>query len=148
QYVFHLLVPLAFLSLLSPGIALTAVPEVALNVLSDVSTQTSIHFHYTAAAIPGLVVAAIFGAARVRDRGPDAVAGLARAILVVSVVTTIAYGPLPLWSHIPLGQKVGASQYRITARDHAADAAVRLIPAGAPVSATNSMGAHLSARRR
>ena len=34
----------------------------------------------------------------------------------------VAYGPLPLWSHVPLGQKVGASQYRITGRDHAADA--------------------------
>ena len=148
QYVFHLLVPLAFLSLLSPGIALTALPEVALNLLSDVSTQTSIHFHYTAAAIPGLVVSAIFATARLRDRGSQAVATLARALLVVSIVATVAYGPLPLWSHIPLGQKVGASQYRITARDHAGADAVRLIPAGAPVSATNTMGAHLSARRR
>jgi uncharacterized membrane protein len=148
HYVFHLLVPLAFLSLFSPGIALTALPEVALNVLSNVSTQTSIHFHYTAAATPGLIVAAIFGAARFRDRGARAPASLARAVLVVSVVATIAYGPVPLWSHIPLGQKVGASQYRITARDHAADAAVALIPAAAPVSATNTMGAHLSARRR
>jgi uncharacterized membrane protein len=148
QYVFHLLVPLAFLSLLSPWIALTALPEVGLNVLSDVRTQTSVHFHYTAGAIPGLVVAAIFGAARLRDRGPDAVATVARAMLVVSLVATVVYGPLPLWSHIPLGQKVGASQYRITARNHAADTAVRLIPAGEPVSATNTMGAHLSARRR
>jgi uncharacterized membrane protein len=148
QYVFHLLVPLAFLSLWSPGIALTALPEVALNLLSDVSTQTSIHFHYTAAAIPGLVVAAIFGTARVRQRGPVGTTMLTRGVLVVSIAATVALGPLPLWSHIPLGQKVGAWQYRITARDHAAEAAVRLIPAGAPVSATNTMGAHLSARRR
>jgi uncharacterized membrane protein len=148
QYVFHLLVPLAFLSLLSPGVALTAVPEVALNLLSDVRTQTSIHFHYTAAAIPGLVVAAIFGTARLRARGAEVVSAAARLALAVSIVATIVYGPLPIWSHIPLGQKIGASQYRITARDHAADAAVQLIPAHAPVSATNTLGAHLSARRR
>lgn len=148
QYLFHLLVPLAFLSLLGAGAALTATPEVALNLLSDVPTQTSIHFHYTAAAIPGLVAGAIFGAARLRDHGPVATSVLVRAVVAISLVATVAYGPVPAWSHVPLGQKVGVFQYRITARDHAAAAAVRLIPADAPVSASNTMGAHLSGRRR
>ena len=107
QYVFHLLVPLAFLSLLSPGLALTAVPEIALNTLSDVRTQTSIHFHYTAAAIPGLVVAAIFGTARFRARGSDAASTLARAVLVVSLVATVLYGPLPVWRHVPVRPEGG-----------------------------------------
>jgi hypothetical protein len=55
---------------------------------------------------------------------------------------------VPFWKHIPFGQSVGSSQYRVTARNHAADDAVALVPASAPVSATNTMGAHLSARRR
>jgi uncharacterized membrane protein len=148
QYVFHLLIPLAFLSLLAPGVALTAVPEVALNVLSDVPTQTSIHFHYTAGAIPGLVVGAVFGAARLRDRKDTVFRALARGLVLISVVATVVYGPVPVWSHVPFGQKVGAFQYRITARDHAAVAATRLIPARASVSASNTMGAHLSGRRR
>jgi uncharacterized membrane protein len=148
QYVFHLLLPLGFLAVLGPGAALTALPEVVLNLLSDVRTQTSIHFHYTAGAIPGLVTGAIFGAARLRSR-PDRTWTLAiRGVVVVALVTTVLYGPLPTWSHLPFGQKVGAFQYRITARDHAADDAVRLIPSGAPVSASNTMGAHLSDRRR
>jgi hypothetical protein len=37
-------VPLAGLCLLSP-LALAAVPELALNLLSSTPTQTSIHFH-------------------------------------------------------------------------------------------------------
>lgn len=148
QYLFHLLVPVAFLSLLGAAAALTAIPEVVLNLLSDVHTQTSIHFHYTAGTIPGLVAGAIFGAARLRGRQANVTPVLVRAVVAISIVATVVYGPVPAWSHIPLGQKVGAFQYRITARDHAAADAVRLIPANAPVSASNTMGAHLSGRRR
>jgi uncharacterized membrane protein len=147
QYVFHLLVPLAFLALLAPWAALTAAPEIALNALSDVTTQTSIHFHYTAGAIPGLVVASILGAARLRDAAVP-LAGIVRGALAVAVVTTVLYSPVPLWSHIPLGQKVASFQYRVTDRNRVAAEATRLVPAGAPVSASNTMGAHLSDRRR
>ena len=145
-YLFHLLLPLAFLSLLAPAVALTAAPEIVLNVLSDVRTQTSVHFHYTAAAVPGLVVAAIFGTARLRRRERQVVP-LLRGLVAAGLIATIAYGPVPLWKHVPFGQSVGSSQYRVTARNHAADAAVALVPGGAAVSATNTMGAHLSARR-
>jgi len=148
QYVFHLLVPLAFLPLLGLGATATALPEVLLNVLSDARTQTSIHFHYTAAAIPGIVAGAIFGAARLRRLERITVSVLIRAILATSLVATVAYGAFPLWSHLPYGQRVGSSQYRITARTHAAAEAVRLVPAGVPVSASNTLGAHLSGRRR
>jgi uncharacterized membrane protein len=148
QYVFHLLLPLAFLSLLGLGATLTAVPEIALNVLSDVHPQTSIHFHYTAGAIPGIVVGAVFGTARLRQRAGSRFPLLARGLLVVGAVSTVLYGPVPAWSHIPFGQQTGAFQYRITARDHAAADAVALVPAGVAVSASNTMGAHLSARRR
>jgi uncharacterized membrane protein len=148
QYVFHLLVPLAFLPLLGLGATATALPEVLLNVLSDARTQTSIHFHYTAAAIPGLIAGAIFGAARLRRRDGGSVSTPVRVVLATALVTTVAYGPVPFWSHVPFGQQLGSSQYRITARTHAAEEAVRLVPAGAAVSASNTLGAHLSGRRR
>ena len=153
QYVFHLLLPLAFLSLLSPAVTLTALPEVLLNLLSDVRTQTSIHFHYTAGAIPGLIMGAILGAARLRRMGggflgAETTAAITRGVVAVAVVTTILYGPVPFWSHVPFGQKVAASQYRVTARDHAAVTAISLIPPHTPVSASNTMGARLSARSR
>jgi hypothetical protein len=83
-----------------------------------------------------------------RNRSARLGATVTRAVLVTSMVATIAYGPVPAWSHVPFGQKVGASQYRITGRAHAAAAAVQLIPGRAAVSASNTLGAHLSARRR
>ena len=68
--------------------------------------------------------------------------------IVVSVVATLAYGPIPLWGHLPFGQHRAAYQYRITARDRAAEDAIALIPAAAAVSTSNTLGAHLSDRRR
>src|SRR5206468_2915443 len=62
HYALELLWPLAFLPLLAPLVLVAAVPELAINTLSAVPTQTSIHFHYTAGLIAPLIVAAIFGA--------------------------------------------------------------------------------------
>ena len=71
---------------LAPLAALTALPELALNLLSDTRTQTSIHFHYTAGAIPGLMVAAVLGAARLRRRYAWARRPEGRAIVVSTLV--------------------------------------------------------------
>lgn len=148
RYLLHLLLPLAFLPILGASAALTALPELALNMLSDTPTQASIHFHYTAGLIPGLVAGTIFGTARLQTWRPHAVAVIPRAIVIVTLASSIAYGPIPLWTHVPFGAHIGATQYRVTARDRAAEAAVRLVPAYVAVSASNTLGAHLSARRR
>ena len=70
------------LPLLAPLTALTAAPELLLNLLSDTRTQTSIHFHYTAGALPGLFVAAVLGAARLRRRFAWARRPEGRAVVV------------------------------------------------------------------
>jgi uncharacterized membrane protein len=147
-YLLDLLLPLAALPLLAPLAALTALPEIAANVLSETRTQTSIHFHYTATAIPGLVAAAIFGAARIRPHLGRWSHRLPHAAVVVALLAGVAYGPLPLWRHVPLGEHVGARDHIQSRRDRAARRALALIPPGAPVSATNTLGAHLSERRR
>ena len=67
HYLLDLVLPLAGLCLFSP-VALAALPALRLNLLSATPTQTSIHFHYTAAEIPPLIAAAVLGGARVRGR--------------------------------------------------------------------------------
>jgi uncharacterized membrane protein len=64
HYLLELVAPLAGLCLLAPIVLVAALPELAINLLSSTTTQTSIHFHYTAGLIPPLVIAAIFGAKR------------------------------------------------------------------------------------
>ncbi len=148
SYLRDLLLPLAALPLLAPLLALTALPELALNTLSSTRTQTSVHFHYTAAAIPGLVAAAVYGVALVRRRRPAAASVLVRLAVVTAVVSGVLLGPLPVWRHVPFGETLATRDHVADRHDRIAGRVLRLIPADAAVSATNTLGAHLSERKR
>lgn len=148
SFLARLLLPLLGLPLLAPLALLTAVPELALDVLSGTDTQTSIRFHYTAGAIPGLFAGTVFGAAALLRRWPSARSALPRALVVATLVSGAWLGPLPGWRHLPLGSQVGAQDHVVTEHARAAERAVALVPAGAAVSATNTLGAHLSERQR
>jgi uncharacterized membrane protein len=144
RYLAELVLPLAGLSLLAPLVLVAALPELAINLLSATPTQTSIHFHYTAGLIPPLVIAAVLGARR-----------LARWTLAVAMVVVVAalagnyrLGPIPGWRDVPGGSRFQATAARVTAHDRISARALELIPKSAVVSATNTLGAHLSARRR
>ncbi len=128
-YVAALLLPLALVPVAAPLAALAALPEIGLNVLSATATQTSVMTHYAAVSIAALLAAAAFGVARLGAPSAylAAVAALAGAVLL---------GPL------------GRVEFRADEYDAAARRAVTLIPDGAPASATNTLGAHLSARKR
>jgi len=142
-YLAQLLLPLALLVVLAPLALIAAVPELAVNLLSAATTQTSIHFHYTAGLIPVLLAAAVFGAKRIPPRVP-----VATLVVVVALAANYLLGPLPLWRYFPGGEQLQAHAAEVTAHDRVAARALRLIPSHAVVSATNSLGAHLSARRR
>jgi uncharacterized membrane protein len=148
RYLLALLLPLAALPLLAPLAAAAAVPELVANLLSGTTTQTSIHFHYTAATIPALIVATTFGAARVRERAAPLATALPRLLVALGVLCGIAYGPNPLWSRVPFGETLAAHDHVVTDHDRVAERAVRRIPPNVSVSATNTLGAHLSERRR
>ena len=144
HYLLELVAPLAALCLLAPLVLVAAVPELAINLLSSTTTQTSIHFHYTAGLIPPLMIGAIFGAKRL-SRWTTPVAAV---IVLAALAGNYRLGPIPGWRHVPGGQTFQATAARVTDHDRIAERALRLIPGSAVVSATNTLGAHLSARRR
>jgi uncharacterized membrane protein len=144
HYLWQLAMPLAFVFLLAPLVLVAALPELAINLLSATPTQTSIHFHYTAGLIAPLLVAAVLGAARLR-RWAFPIAAL---VAVAALVGNYHLGPIPGWRHLPGGQTFQSTAARVTDHDAVAERALRLIPDDAVVSATNTLGAHLSARRR
>jgi uncharacterized membrane protein len=148
KYLLALVLPLAGLSLLAPAALLVAAPELALNLLSATHTQTSIHFHYSALVLAGLVPAAVLGAARLA-RGDGARAErLAVLAAAAALVGNYVLGPIPVWRALPGGESLGATSHRVDAHDRVADRALRLVPGNAVVSTSNSLGAHLSERRR
>jgi uncharacterized membrane protein len=144
RYLLELVLPLAGLSLLAPLVLVAALPELAINLLSATSTQTSIHFHYTAGLIPPLVIAAVFGAKRL----PRWTLAVAMVTVAAALVGNYRLGPIPGWRHVPGGSTFQATAARVTEHDRIAARALELIPKSAVVSATNTLGAHLSARRR
>ena len=147
-YLARLFLPLGLLALLAPLLLIAAIPELAINLLSAATTQTSIQFHYTAGLIPVLIAAAIFGAARLARSRPHRAAQLATGALVLALVSNYALGAIPLWRYFPGGQQAEAHAADITRHNRIAARALRLIPQSAVVSATNTLGGHLSARRR
>jgi uncharacterized membrane protein len=144
HYLLDLLLPMAALALLAPLFLIALVPELALNLLSSVDAQSSIHYHYTAAEIPILFAAAAIGASRLRRR-----AGIAAVVAVLAAVAgNYLLGPIPLWRFVPGGQTLQATSAQVSHHDRIADRELKLIPATAPVTATNALGAHLSERKR
>src|SRR5262249_8215908 len=136
HYLVELVVPLAGLCLLAPVLALAAAPEIALNVLSSAPTQSSIHFHYTAAEVPVLVAASVRGA-----QGFGTRRGVATVLVAVALVAGWRLGPNPLWRFVPGGQTLQGDASQVSEHDRIAAHALRLIPENAVVSTTNSLGA-------
>jgi uncharacterized membrane protein len=147
-FALRLVAPLALLPLAAPLALLPALPELGIDVLSATPTQTSIHFHYTAATIPALMAAAIFAAARLGRRRPGWTDRLAAVAVGATLVSNYVLGAIPIWRELPGGETLGARTMDVSEHDRIAARALRVIPDDAVVSATNSLGAHLSARRR
>jgi uncharacterized membrane protein len=147
-YLVRLFLPLGLLAVFAPLVLIAALPELAINLLSAATAQTSIRFHYTGGLIPILVAATILGAGRLVQRRPHAATPLATGALVLALASNYALGAVPLWRYFPGGEQAQAYAAQVSEHDRVATRALGLIPAGAVVSATNSLGAHLSARRR
>lgn len=129
SYLAALFLPLGLIPLAAPLALLPALPELGLNLLSSTITQTSVKTHYAATAIPALLAAAVYGVARIGERAGYVVA-------LAALAGAVALGP------------VGRVDVEAGPHDAAARRALAVVPDGAAVSATNALGAHLSARRR
>jgi uncharacterized membrane protein len=132
-YLLLLLVPFLGLSLFEPLLLLGAVPDLAINLLSNKTGQTSIGFETTAGIVPFVVAAALFGAARFGRRA----GGLSLAALIGTAAVAIFSPIYVLSSDI---RALGSPAVVAKAK------AVSLIPQGVPVTASNQLGGHLSER--
>jgi uncharacterized membrane protein len=137
-YLVLLLGPFLGLWALEPLLFLGAVPDLAINLLSAHRDQTSIIYHWTAGIIPFTVAASVLGAARLK-RNPDSISLC--ALVCVALICAVS----PIYIGIAQGNIAAALPSNPTrqAKVHA----VSLIPADAPVSASNEIGTYVSARR-
>ncbi|MET9073826.1 DUF2079 domain-containing protein [Streptomyces sp. NPDC004232] len=139
-----LLLPTAALALRSP-LALAAVPAVALRLVSSNPAYWGTDWHYNAALMPILFVAAIDGLNRLRARPSWARRGVSPWLGVhgPAVVTAVAAATL---FNSPVEQLWQPGTYRTPRHIELAAQAERMIPSGQTVAATMGQLASLGAR--
>jgi len=135
-YLGLLFLPFLGLFLREPLLALCAVPDLVINLLSAVTNQTTLDFQYNAGIVPFLLAASIIGMSKLK-RDPDRVSFYALA----GVALLSFYSPL-----ITLGGSVQAFNSGNALRQAQAHA-LQVVPANAPVAASNELAGYLSARK-
>jgi uncharacterized membrane protein len=148
HYLADLLLPLVLFFVAAPLALIAAIPELGLNLLSATHTQSSIHHHYTAGLIPPLIAASVLGAGKLARGEPRRGIALATVAVTAALVANFRLGALPLWRSLPGGSSYQAYASHVSTHDRITERALGVIPDDAVVSATNSLGSHLSARRR
>jgi uncharacterized membrane protein len=138
-YALLLLLPTAFLALGQPLLLVAALPQLGVNVLSDVSATTQPEFQYVAPIVPALVAATVMTAGRFHPR-----------LRLVGAALPLAAALILLASRppVPGEQEFIFARLDSDARTAAMREAIALVPADAPVAATNRLGGHLSDRRK
>jgi uncharacterized membrane protein len=140
-YLLWLTVPLLGLFFMSPGLAAVALPQLLASGLSDFRSMTDPRYHSVAAVIPFLIAATVLGIRRI---SPPRRGLAAAAVLVCSATISLVVGP---WVRVVDGTPLGGRPRLGPARIDALASAIALVPDGAPVTSSNSVGAQLSARR-
>ena len=138
RYLFLLLVPLLGLWALEPLLALAALPVLALNLLSDFWSMNRIEYQYVSTIVACLFAASAIGAGKL---GPRRAVFVTTAVLALVLVATLS-GPLASLDTFDAKEPVASSRAAAIRR------ALALVPSEAAVSSSNSIGAHLSERRR
>ncbi len=157
-YVLLMLLPGALLALLYPPAWLLLLPTFALNLLTNRSSQLDSQTHYQMLLIPGLMLGAVFGYSqlmKVLRRGTqgiseaDASGSINQAsalsaqhwLLLLPVAAALIVN-LALGNPIISAFRYGESNARVAA----ARSLIAMVPQGAGVAATSSLGPHLLPR--
>lgn len=147
-YILSLLVPLLFLLLLAPKPLVLGLPILALNLLSVRSAQYDYEHHYSLLLIPGLIVAAIYGAGTLqrllsrRKFEPDNV----KAALQIGAIFCVCWAVV---MQAPYKNPVArAFLYpEPPARVSAARELIAMVPQDAKVAASSKLAPRLLPRR-
>jgi hypothetical protein len=140
-----LLLPLGFLSLLSPAPLLVGLPALAYNLLSETPSQSSIYFQYLAPVVPFIFVAAIQGATRVQgwlDKD--------KARWVLSAWIALGVALAWVWDN-PFTRTIEAPYFPVyglqpVVDKNAFEQAQELLPVDAPVATMMAYAPHLALR--
>ena len=138
-YILALLASVGWLALFDPIPLIIGAPSLVLNLLSSYPAQYSGTYHYSAPVAPYFVLAAIGGAARIRNSK-----FLIRNSFVVSAASISALGYHLIAGYTPVGSEFFLPEYTLHHKELARF--VKQIPRDAKVSTTATLFPHLSHR--
>ena len=146
EYVKSLFMPVLYLPLLSPLTLVFALPDLALNLLSNFPAMYSGGYHYGSVIVPFLIISAIKGthfvAQGAQRLSPKLSTGLvyvlASLVLLSTLRSYVVSVFLPLADHPPV----------VSPHDELAGRFIEMIPARAGVSASSTLNPHISQRER
>ncbi|HVZ12106.1 MAG TPA: DUF2079 domain-containing protein [Patescibacteria group bacterium] len=145
EYIFKLLLPTGFLSLLAPLYFILGAPDIAINLLSKNDNFRSLTFHYAATIIPFIYISSIYGAKMVLSLKNKyaTVRNVSIFILVFSFVSAYFYGTLP-------GAKSPSLEIYNDKLPNSGiiEEYLSRIPQNLSVAASNNIGSHLSHREK
>jgi len=139
-YYTQLFWPVGLVALLEPAVLLIGLPQLFINVISSEGYTNNIDFYYTSLVLAGIFLATVEACGR-RGASP------ARRRSTVAWVFAAALACNVAWSPSPISVKYHDGEWaQPTRADKAIDAAIRLVPKRAAVSATYDIDDHLSHR--
>ena len=144
EFLYQLLMPLGFFSLLAPLLLIFSLPDLSINLLSSNSQLHQIYYHYTAAITPFVFIAGIFGIKKFCKWFPKippiVITGY---LLAFALLSAYNFGPLPGAKQANTAMFVHPQQNR-----EIIDQFISRIPESAILATTNNLGSHLSHRQR
>jgi uncharacterized membrane protein len=136
--------PLGFLSLFAPLFLIGAIPDFAIDLLSNNAQLHEIFYQYTAIITPFVFISAIYGIRRISLKFSIlTINTLGTFILICSLISGYLYGPLP-------GEKAANIDMFNKQLSYAndIDSFLQDIPTRYSIAATNNVGSHLSHRQK
>lgn len=140
----ELLLPLSYLSLLSPLLLVFSLPDLLINLLSNNPQLHQIYYQYSSTITPFIFISAIFSCKLILDKFKKINFQLLSIyILIVSFIALYNTGPLPGSKRPNIDMFTKQLGNRIVIKN-----AIDSIPKNLSVASTNNLGSHLSSREK
>ncbi len=143
NYIFELLFPLGFLSLLAPSYLFFILPDTVMKLLSSNVQLHQIYFQYTAPASAFLFIATIYGVRKIIRIFPNLRILLLYYLISMGLLASYFLGPLPIARNPNLAMFTSPQKDKDTINNFLSGIRKRY-----SVAATNNLGSHLSRRQR
>jgi uncharacterized membrane protein len=144
EYYRMMFFPVALVPLLAPEALVIGLPMLAVNVFTGAGFPfpRDYRFHYSALVLVAVMVATVEAVAKIRSpRGRQVVVGV---LLATSLASTVAWGAAPISRDYDSGIWPLQSDPRVAAKE----AALRMLPDDASVSAAYNIVPHIAHRER